>query len=60
MIHQWVAVENVIDLIKINTRKSSRHGDKDHPGGVQSISELHQDSPKVKCRMESWDGVVKS
>ena len=49
MIRQSVAVENVIDLIKIRTKEeSSRHIDKNHPGGeVQSISELHQCSPKI-------------
>ena len=33
--------------------------DEDHQGGkVQSISELHQCSPKVRWRMGSWEGVV--
>ena len=48
-IHQWVLVDKVIDLVKISTKKSSEYDNEYHPDGeVQSISELHQDSPKIK------------
>jgi len=51
--------DKVIDLIKINIKKSSRHDDKDHPGReVQSISELHPCFPKVEWRRGSWEGAV--
>jgi len=33
--------------------ESSKYDDEDHPGEVQSITELHQGSPKVKWRTRS-------
>jgi len=54
-IHQWILIDKVIDLIKISTKKCNKYDDEYHPGGVQSISELHQDSPKIKWRTGSWE-----
>ena len=48
-IRQWVVNDKVIDLVKISTKQFSEYNDQDHPDGeVQSISELHQRSLKVK------------
>ena len=47
MTRHWVIVENIIDLVKISTKKNP--ADMYHPGGeVQSIFELHQCSPEVR------------
>jgi len=37
-------------------KESGRHDDKNHPiGEVQDICELHQCSPKIRWRMDSWE-----
>jgi len=40
-------------------KESNRYDDKDHPSEeVQSISELHLGSPKIRWRMSSWEGAM--
>jgi len=46
---QWVVDDTVIDLVKISMKKNPADMITKTPGGeVQSISELHQGSSKVK------------
>ena len=54
-IRQWVMNDKVIDLVKRSAEEESRgYDDEDHPSGeVQSISELHQRSPKIKWKTGS-------
>jgi len=60
MIHYWVVIERVIDLVKICMKKKPVDMmTKTIPiGEVQSISELHQCSPKIRWRMNSLEETV--
>ena len=40
-------------------KESSRHDDEARPGGeVQSISKIHQGSPKIRWRTGTWEGAM--